>query len=98
VPCGYGCAESGRLAPRPEYNEGFRQSVSAGMKRHHATKLVGASKKYKNWKKLWLEAIAIKPDLDPNKNLGGCPITNFEFEYIKLSKWKKKRVLKIIKI
>lgn len=99
VPCGYGCAESGRLAPRPEYDNRFKQSVSVGMKQHHANKPpVGGTKKYKNWKRLWAAATSIKPNLDPTKNLGRCPTTEFEIEFDKLSDWNKKRVMKLIKI
>lgn len=100
--CGYGCAETGRQAgknaPRPIYDDGFKNKVSEGMKKHYASKKRKAPKKYNNWKTLWVAAKQINPDIALNENLGRVLPNNTEFgiEYNKLSKWNKKRVSKII--
>ncbi len=98
VPCGYGCAESGKLAPRPIYGTVFKKKVSEAMKRYHMTKKGRSPKKYNNWKKLWANAKAKYPTLDLHKSLGGYPLdTEFGVEFDKLSNWNKQRVINVIK-
>ena len=80
-----------------ENKEKFSKMMSEVMKKYHATKKQKPPKKYKNWKKLWITAKQITPEISVPENLGTLPThTEFGIEWNKLTKWNRKRVAKKI--
>ena len=101
IACGYDHTTTGTLGDGLKttiYNEAFRTSVSEAMLKHHANReKVKSPKKYNNWKKLYISAKQINPNIYPPENLGTLPNdTEFSIEWNKLTKWNRKRVSKKI--
>jgi hypothetical protein len=102
VTCGYDHTITGILGGGLQttiYNKEFANSVSEAMRKYHANKKVKTPKKYKNWKKLYISAKQINPNIYLPQNLGTLPTdTEFGIEWNKLSKWNRKRVAKNINL